>query len=112
MLLKPYCPPYYSDMKKAVRALIDAKFASGSGCFRNGRLNTAWRDPQTIQAGIPEHSATAIEETIAYCDYVYGRYGRFPSTYGPFRTIVAYQAHHIDPAFYRRFYRTEEAGCS
>jgi hypothetical protein len=112
VLLKPYCPPYYSGMGEAVRAFVDTKFASGSGCFRDGGSNTGWREPQAVQAQIPEHSEIAIDATIAYCDYVYRRYGRFPSTFGPFRTIIAYQAHHLDPAFYAHFYRTEEAGCS
>ena len=31
-------------------------------------------------------------------------YGQFPGNYGPFRTLMAFQAHHIDTAFYDRFY--------
>jgi hypothetical protein len=112
VLLKPFCPPYYPDMVEAVRALVDEKFGSDRGCFRDGGANTAWRDGQQIQAGIPKHSDTAIEAAIACCDYVYARYGRFPSIYGPFRTVIAYQAHHLDPEFYDRFYRPEEARCA
>ena len=40
---------------------------------------------------------------IAYCDYVYKRYGRFPARSGPFRTVLAYQAHHLDTDFYDHF---------
>ena len=35
------------------------------------------------------------------------RYGRFPASTGPFRTLLAYQAHHVDPDFYDHYYRTE-----
>ena len=31
-------------------------------------------------------------------------YGQFPANYAPFRTLMAFQAHHIDTAFYDRFY--------
>ena len=42
---------------------------------------------------------------IGYCEYVYDHYGQFPANFGPIRTLMAFQAHHIDTAFYDRFYR-------
>jgi hypothetical protein len=60
-----------------------------------------------VQAGIPKYNDRTIAATIAYCDYLYRRYGRFPCTTGPFRTLLAYQAHHVDPDFYDRFYRAD-----
>jgi hypothetical protein len=60
-----------------------------------------------VQAGIPRYSDRAIAATIAYCEYIYRRYGRFPANSGPFRTVLAYQAHHLDGAFYDRFYRDD-----
>lgn len=107
VLIKPFCPPYYRSMKEAVLAFVDMKFAPGKGAFRDGGQGTAWRDAQTVQAAIPEYSDAAIQATIDYCEYVYGRYGRFPAACGPFRTVLAYQAHRIDPEFYARFYRPE-----
>jgi hypothetical protein len=38
---------------------------------------------------------------------VYRRFGRFPRSSGPFRTAIAYQAHHLDPEFYDRFHRPD-----
>lgn len=58
-------------------------------------------------AGIPPYSDEAIAAMIAYCEYVYERYGRFPANSGPFRTVLAPQSHHLDPDFYGRFYRHE-----
>ena len=66
---------------------------------------SAWRDPAVIQASIPEYSEANIEAVIAYCEYVMKHYGQFPANYGPFRTLMAFQAHHLDTAFYDRFYR-------
>lgn len=105
VLLKPFCPPYYSSMEEAVRAFVEYKYAAGRGTFRDGGEATAWRDGESVQARIPRYSDEAIAATIAYCQYIYDRYGRFPAHNGPFRTVLAYQAHHVDPDFYARFYR-------
>jgi hypothetical protein len=112
VLIKPFCPPYYASMKDAVHAFVETKFQPQKGAFRDGGGNTAWREPYKIQAQIPEYPAIAVDATIAYCDYVYRRYGRFPAACGPFHTIMAYQAHRLDRDFYEQFYRTGEPGCS
>jgi hypothetical protein len=109
-LIKPYCPPYYRDMEEAVLAFVDYKYAEERGTFRDGGAVTGWRDGATVQSGIPRYSDRAIAATIAYCDYVFRRYGRFPANSGPFRSILAYQAHHLDPDFYNQFYRPEAVG--
>jgi hypothetical protein len=107
VLIKPFCPPYYRTMEEAVLAFVDYKYAQGTGTLRDGGAATAWRDGGAVQAGIPRYPEEAIAATIAYCEYVYARYGRFPANSGPFRTTVAYQAHHLDPDFYDRFYRPD-----
>jgi hypothetical protein len=107
VLIRPFCPPYYRDMEEAVLAFVDYKFAQGRGTFRDGGAATGWRDGATVQSGIPRYADRTIAATIAYCDYVYRRYGRFPCTTGPFRTLLAYQAHHVDSDFYDHFYRPD-----
>ena len=106
-LLKPFCPPYYRSMEDAVLAFVGYKYAQGRGTLRDGGAATAWRDGAAVQAAIPPYSERAVEATIAYCEYVYRRYGRFPATTGPFRTVLAYQASWLDLDFYERFYRPE-----
>lgn len=110
VLLKPLCPPYYRDMEEAVNAFLDYKYAEGRGTFRDGGAATGWKDGGAVQAGIPHYSPRAIAATIAYCRYIYERYGRFPVCGGPFRTVLAFQAHRLDPDFYARFYREEAVG--
>ena len=107
VLLKPFCPPYYPTMKEAVHAFVEYKFGEGTGTFRDGGAATAWRNGGAVQAGVPRYSDAAVAAAIAYCQYVYDRYGRFPATNGPFRTILAYQAHHLDVEFYDMFYRPD-----
>ncbi len=105
-LLRAYCPPYYPSMKDAVRAVVDAKFGA-QGLFRGGAAQSAWRDPAAIAQAVPEISAAAVAATTAYCEYIFQRYGRFPASMPPFRTVLGFQAGHLDGEFYRRFYRAE-----
>ena len=90
---------------EAVLSFVDYKYAPGHGTFRDGGAATAWRDGKTVQSGIPRYSDEAIAATIAYCKYIHERYGRFPINGGPFRTLLAYQAHRLDPDFYGKFYK-------
>lgn len=105
VLLKPYCPPYYPSMEAAVRAFIDTKFGP-QGVFRGGAAAGGWQEPATA-ATIAGPSEAAIQATIAFCEYVYGRYGRFPAYATPYRTLLGYQAVHVDVDFYDHFYRPE-----
>jgi len=100
--VKPYCPPWYGSMEEAVHAFIENKYGEG-GVYADGRSG-AWRDTAGVQAGIEHHSQATIDAVVAYCEYVYGRYGRFPGHFGPLRSLMAYQAHHLDMEFYDRFY--------
>ncbi len=106
VLIEPFCPPYYRNMEEAVLAFVDYKYGEGRGTLRDGGAATSWRDGSGVQAGIPRYSDEAVAATIAYCEYVYGRYGRFPANSGPFRTVLAHQVHRLDPDFYDRFYRS------
>jgi hypothetical protein len=107
VLIKPFCPPYYRNMEEAVLAFIDTKYAQGTGIFRDGGAATSWQEGDSVQTGIPKYSDKTIAATIACCDYLYKRYGRIPPALGPFRSVLAFQAHHLDPDFYNKFYRPE-----
>jgi hypothetical protein len=106
VLLKPFCPPYYSTMSDAIQAVVDSKFGS-AGLFRSAGHGSAWSNHQATSAGVPRVSEAAIAATTAYCEYVLARYGRFPAYLPPYRTVLGFQACHIDAEFYDRFYRPE-----
>ena len=102
-VMQPYCPPRFPSMREAVLAVVDAKFGP-DGLYRSPGIRSAWRDDAAVRQAVPPLSQAAIDATIAYCEYVWGCYGRFPAHLPPFRTVLVYQAHQMDPAFYHRFY--------
>jgi hypothetical protein len=105
-LLAPYRPPYHASMEAAVRAVVALKFGP-EGVFRGGTRGSAWREPGRVAEAAAAPSPAAVDATIAYATYVWERYGRFPAHAPPFRTVLGFQASHVDVEFYDRFYRPE-----
>src|SRR4051812_29276080 len=103
-VIKPFCPPYYRSMEEAVLAYLEFKRVNAFEADLKATYPASWRDPRQVQAGIPRFSDDCVEATIAYCTYVYQTYGRFPAYFGPLRTTLAHQAHHLDLDFYDHFY--------
>ena len=106
ILLKPFCPPCYSSMAEAVRAVADIKFGA-NGIFRGHSAGNAWRNSREVTQSISATSEAAIAAATAYCEYLWNRYGRFPVYLTPYRTVLGFQACHLDAEFYDRFYRPE-----
>lgn len=104
ILLKPFCPPYYKSMEDAVDAFLLAKFGE-NGTYRTGTQESAWGSSVSDAAKIPAPSTAAVQATIAYCDYLFRRYGRFPAYTAPFRTVIGFQVCRVDVDFYDRFYQ-------
>jgi len=100
--LKPFCPPWYKSMEHAVYAFLDYKYGE-KGVWTDPNFGP-WKDNAAVQAGMDRYSQQNIDAVVAYCEYVYNRYGRFPGNTGPLRSLMAYQAHHLDLEFYDRFY--------
>jgi hypothetical protein len=106
VLLKPCCPPYYRTMTDAVHAVVEGKFGKG-GVFRESAHGSPWANPNQVLQAIPPLSDAAIAATVAYCEYVWNRYGRFPAYMPAYRTVLGFQACHLDVEFYDRYYRPE-----
>jgi len=111
VLLKPFCPPYYHSMTEAVRAVADIKFGPG-GVFRGHGAGNAWKQPNDVTGQVPATSEAAVAATSAYCEYLWQRYSRFPVYLTPYRTVLGFQACHLDAEFYDRFYRPEALAAS
>ena len=111
VLLKPFCPPYFNSMTEAVRAVVDLKFGV-NGVFRGPQGDSAWARHAEVVREVPPTSEAAVAATTAYCEYVWKRYGRFPVYMPPYRTVLGFQACHLDAEFYDRFYRPEALGAS
>ena len=54
---------------------------------------------------VPATSEPAIAAATAYCEYLWRRYGRFPVYMPPYRTVLGFQACHLDAEFYDKFYQ-------
>jgi len=95
------CPPFASSMGKAVNGLMTSKFGEG------GPYSCSGGKPWTESVGtapIRPHRQEAVDATIAFCAYMMETYGRFPAHVDAFKTVIAFQAHHVDQHFYDRFY--------
>ena len=103
VLLQPFCPPYFRSMTAAVHAVVAAKFGPG-GIFRSPGHGSAWDRPAEVASQVPGVSAATVAAVCAYCEYVWQRYGRFPVHMPPYRTVLGFQAGHLDAEFYDRFY--------
>src|SRR4029453_17317674 len=77
-ILRSFAPPYFPSMRAAVEAVVDWKFGA-QGIYRGRATESAWRNPAGISEGIAGISDPAIEATVAFCKYVFDRYGRFPA---------------------------------
>ena len=106
VLLKPFCPPYFNSMAEAVKAVVEIKFGAG-GVFGSANSGSAWASHSAVAEKVPPVSDSAIAATTAYCQYVWDRYGRFPATLPPYRTVLGFQACHLDAEFYDKFYKPE-----
>jgi hypothetical protein len=104
LLLKPFCPPHYNSMADAVRAVVELKYGAG-GVFGSAGHGSAWIKHDSVVREVPRVSEAAVEATIAYCEYLWSRYRRFPVYMPPYRTVLGFQAGHLDVDFYEKFYR-------
>jgi hypothetical protein len=106
VLLKPFCPPYYATMADAVRAVVESKFGA-KGIFRSAGQGSAWPKHKDVVQPVQPVSEATIQAVIAYCEYLWKRYGRFPVYLPPYRTVLGFQACHLDAEFYDKFYQPE-----
>jgi hypothetical protein len=95
------CPPFLPSMENAVLRMMTSKFGEGGTYSSSG--SQPWTAVGT-SSPIRKHEERAVEATIAFCNYVMRTYGRFPAHADAFKTVIAFQAHHIDPEFYDTFY--------
>ncbi len=104
VLLKPFCPPYFKSMAEAVKAVVEIKFGA-RGVFGLHASSSAWANHGEVAGKIPRISEAAMAATTAYCEYIWDRYGRFPAYMPPYRTVLGFQACHLDAEFYDKFYK-------
>jgi hypothetical protein len=82
-------------------ALGDLVYAEGQG----GNIIAGWLG-RTISSGDAIQTVALVVSNDT-STYIHDRYGRFPAYLPPFRTVLGYQAVHLDLDFYDRYYRPE-----
>jgi hypothetical protein len=102
-VMEAYCPPHYPNMRAAVEAVCDRKFGDG-GPF-NPETPGPWRDTAKVRGAAQVHDAWFRECVALQAQYVFDTFGKFPGTVPSVFISTYLQAHHLDLAFYDKFYK-------
>ena len=90
-----FTPPYYADMREAVDAFLEAKWA-----HYEPTVPKPYREPDRVISQIQRPDVDTIELVKDYCQYVHETHGRFPAYIDPMYQRLTCQAQHVDPDFY------------
>jgi hypothetical protein len=108
-----YVPsPRYRDGRAVMQAMTEEKYGQGrvmskgednwmlthNGPFKADTVREIVNHP------VVQVSDWAVEAAAAYVDYCVERYGQCPVTFNPMQCNFGAVIHHVDPAFYERYY--------
>lgn len=105
--IEGHCPPYFERMSAAVDDVIDMKFGPGGTLTPEYGGVTPYLDWQAYLGGLEQFEDETIDCVKAFCDYVYDAYGRFPAYFDTMAVPMWIQVHHLDVAFYDKFFPPE-----
>lgn len=97
-LYEALCPPYYPDMRAAVKAFVERKF--GPGGAYDPATPGPWKKGAAVKGTVSPYSEEFVDMLGEIAQYEYDKHGKFP---GSITTIVLpgfVQAQHIDTAYY------------
>jgi hypothetical protein len=97
------CPPYYPDMRAAVKVFVERKFGEGGAYDR--RRGGPWKNSEAVRQSVEPYSEELVDCLGEIAQYVHDKHGKFPGT---ITTIVLpgfVQAQHIDTDYYDAHYR-------
>ena len=103
-VLEGYHPPYYKSMDEAVDTVVREKFGQGRTWSPDAKA-TPFLDHAAMAKGIDRIPDEVIQCTKDYCNYIYGKYGRFPATLDSMYMPIWIVAHHLDLDFYEKIYK-------
>ncbi|MFP2904360.1 hypothetical protein ACLESD_04745 [Pyxidicoccus sp. 3LFB2] len=97
-VFEAFCPPHYPDMRAAVDALCERKFARG-GPFNPGTPG-AWKESPRVRGAAKVHDPEFRECVAHMAQVIFNRFGKFPGTVPSVFCLTYLQAHHLDLDFY------------
>jgi hypothetical protein len=100
-----HCPPFFNDMRAAVRAVFARKFGPG-GPF-NADTPGPWKDSRQVRAAAQVHDEEFLECVTLQADYIFETFGKFPATVPSVWVFQYLQAQHIDLDFYNKYYQPQ-----
>jgi hypothetical protein len=108
-----YVPsPRYRDGRAVMQAMMEEKYGQGRAMSKgednwmlthNGPFK-ADTVREIVNHPVVQVSDWAVEAAAAYVDYCVERYGQCPVTFNPMQCNFGAVIHHVDPAFYERYY--------
>ena len=98
-IFEAFTPPYHADMREAVDAFLEAKWAN-----YGPSVPKPYKQGDQVTNQIERPAADTIEMVKDYCQYVFETYGRFPAYVDPMYQRLTCQAQHVDPDFYEEQY--------
>jgi hypothetical protein len=101
-VFEAFCPPHHADMTAAVEAFAERKFGGG-GPF-NAATPGPWTDSPGFRGSAQVHDAQFKACVALQAQYILDTFGKFPGTVPTLFILNYVQAHHLDLAFYDRFF--------
>src|SRR6266540_2936270 len=108
-----YVPsPRYRNGRAVMQAMMEEKYGQGRTMSKgednwmlthNGPFK-ADTVREIVNHPVVQVSDWAVEAAAAYVDYCVERYGQCPVTFNPMQCNFGAVIHHVDPAFYERYY--------
>jgi hypothetical protein len=108
-----YVPsPRYADGRAVITHMVQEKYGSGGTLARNGdnwMMNHGPFKPDVVRNIVNDPAVQvsdwAVEAAIAYVDYCVDKYGQCPVYFNPMQCNFGAVIHHVDEAFYEKYYR-------
>lgn len=98
-----HCPPFFSSMEQAVRAVVKRKYGQG-GPYSESTPGP-WTNTAKVRGSAAPHSEEFIECVTVQAQYIYDTFGKFPATLPSAYCLMFLQAFHLDLDFYDHFYK-------
>lgn len=102
-LYETFSPPHYKDMRAAVEAFLELKFATG-GTY-DPATGGPFHDNAAMKAEVNKPSEELIECVVTIAQYIYDTYGKFPGTVPSIFVRYYTQAHRLETGFYDKFFK-------
>jgi hypothetical protein len=108
-----YVPsPRYADGRAIIDAMMEEKYGLGrtmsrgedNWMLKHGGPYSADVVRNIVNSPVVQVSDWAVEACSAYVDYCVETYGQCPVYYNPMQCNFGSVIHHVDPAFYERYY--------